>query len=73
MRDKIIDTIRSISESKKALNKAPSFATYYEILEVVGSQYREEIRKALNELVRSKTLSFGRTINDSYFELQKCQ
>lgn len=63
------DLVRSIEAERERSRKMPAAALFVrDIVPSLPGHSIAEIRAALNELVKSQRLAFGRTINDVWFK-----
>ena len=65
LKDFIYKSIQDTQNEKIMLNKEPNHVLSSEINNTVIT----EIKKQLNELVKEKKITFGKTLNENYFKI----
>lgn len=64
LEQQVYDTIRDIIQDKQERKKHPVLALYTEILGRLSIIAREDVKTALNALIKNKHITWGHTIND---------
>jgi hypothetical protein len=62
----VLDTIRRLTEEKRAANRFPTHVLFIDLQKQVAQQVRDE----LNALHRDGIIKVGKTVNDKYIELK---
>jgi len=65
MKEIVLEVLQELTDSKKTVNKSPSFVLDMELHQAIT----ERVKQALRELYKTKHVQVGRTINNNYMEL----